>query len=63
MPADLQAAAGLELAAEILEILLAQAPFNKGAGVDARGRVSLHIDQVAAVAVAPRGEAAALATR
>ena len=37
--------------AEVVELLFAQAAFEKGAGIDPRRRVSLDIDQIAAVLV------------
>ena len=47
-----QAAARLQLAAEVLELLRGQPAFEERARVDARRRVSLEVDDVAVVIVA-----------
>jgi hypothetical protein len=47
-----QTAAGLQLAAEVLELLRRQPAFEERAGVNARRGVALEIDDVAVVIVA-----------
>ena len=51
-----QAAARLQLAAEVLELFGRQAPFEERAGVDARRRVALEVDDVAFCAVVAAAE-------
>ena len=51
-----EATAFLQFAAEVFQLMLVEAPFEKGAGVDAGGGVSLEVYLVAGMAVAGGAE-------